>query len=109
MRIDEVEALAHQRLFVVEDHAVKVDKRLGVDKDAHIFEVVHTIAFARLGIETDVVRKPGAAAALDTEAKSPLGRGDSFLSHGYANPLQGTLSDLNALLVRRGIFRVDDD
>ena len=73
MRIDEVEALPHQRLFVVEDHAMKVDKRLGIDKDANIFEVVHAIALARLRVKTNVVRKPGAAPALDAEAKSPLG------------------------------------
>ena len=34
MRIDEVEPLPHQRLLVVEDHAVQVDEALRIDEDA---------------------------------------------------------------------------
>src|SRR5260370_26223652 len=33
VRIDEVEPLPHERLLVVEDHAVQVDEALGVDED----------------------------------------------------------------------------
>ena len=34
MGVDEVEALAHEGFFVVEDHAAEVDEALGVDEDA---------------------------------------------------------------------------
>jgi hypothetical protein len=34
VRVDEVEALAHEGLLVVEDHAAEVDEALGVDEDA---------------------------------------------------------------------------
>jgi hypothetical protein len=108
MRIDEVEALPHQRLFVVENHAVQVDKRLGVDEDANIFKVVHTIPFTRLRVETNVIGETRTAAALDAQTEAPLFRGDSFFGHGYANPLQGTIRYLDALLIRRGIFRIED-
>ena len=108
MGINEVESLPHQSLFVVEDHAMEVDKRLRVDKDTNFFEVIHTIAFSRLRVKTDVVGKAGATAALDAEAKSPLFRRDPFLGHGDANPLQGTLSYLNALLIRRAVLGIED-
>ena len=108
MWIDEVKALPHQRLFVVENHAMEVDKRLGIHKDAHIFKVVNAVAFSRLRVESNVIRQTGTAAALNAEAESPLLRRDSFFSHGYANPLQSTLRDLDALLIRRGILRIED-
>jgi hypothetical protein len=108
MRIDEVEALPHQRLFVVENHAVEVDKRLGVDEDANIFKVVHTIPFTRLRVETNVIGETRAAAALDAQTEAPLIRGDPFFGHGYANPFQSALRYLDALLIRRGILRIED-
>src|ERR1700685_3931269 len=107
MRIDEVKTLSHQRLLVVENHAVQVDKRFGVDEDAHIFKVVHTIPFARLRVETNVIGEARAATALDAQTEPPLFRGDSFFGHGYANPLQGALRYLDALLIRRGILRIE--
>jgi hypothetical protein len=108
MRIDEVEALPHQRFFVVENHSVEVDKRLGIHKDANIFKVVHTIPFTRLRVETDVIGETRAAAALDAQTEPPLFRGDSFFGHGYANPLQGAIRYLDALLIWRGILRIED-
>ena len=38
----------------------------------------------------------------------PSFRGDPLFGHGDANPLQGTLGDLDALLIRRSIFRIED-
>ena len=108
MWINEVKALPHQRLFVVENHAVEVDKRLGIHKDADVFKVVNTIPFSRLRVEPNVIGQTGTAAALNAEAESPLLRGDSFFGHGYANPLQGALRDLDALLIRRSILRIED-
>jgi hypothetical protein len=34
--VDEVEALAHEGLFEVEDHAGEVDEALGIDEDADV-------------------------------------------------------------------------
>ena len=79
MGIDEVESLPHQRLFVVENHAVEVDKRLGIDKDADIFKVVNTIAFSRLRVEANVIGETGTAAALNAQAESPLVQGRLLL------------------------------
>jgi len=108
MWIDEVKALPHQRLFVVENHAVEVDKRLGIHKDADIFKVVDAVPFSRLRIEPNVIRQTRTAAALNAEAEPPLFRGDSFFGHGYANPLQSALRDLDALLIRCSILRIED-
>jgi len=108
MGIDEVESLPHQRFFVVENHAVEIDKRLWIDKDADFFKVVHTIAFSRLRVEANVVRKTRAATALDAQTKSPLLRGDPFFGHSDSNPFQGALGDLDALLIRCCVFRVED-
>ena len=108
MWIDEVKALPHQRLLVVENHTVEIDERLGVDEDANIFKVVHTIPLTRLRIETNVIRETRAAAALNAQAEPPLLRGDSFFGHSYANPLQSALRYLDALLIRCSILRVED-
>src|SRR5271155_1990505 len=53
--IHEDESLLHQRFLVVEDHAVQVDKRLGIDKNAHIAILEDAVAFARLRVEADVI------------------------------------------------------
>ena len=53
VRIDEVESLTHQRLFVVQRHAVQIEERLGIDEDAHAVELVDAVAFAGMGIELD--------------------------------------------------------
>src|SRR5580704_11857253 len=108
MRIDEVEALPHQCLFVVENHAVQVDERLGIHKDADIFKVVDAIPFARLRVEPNVIGQTRTAAALNAKAEPPLLRGDSFFGHGYANPLQSALRNLDALLIRPSILRIED-
>ena len=108
MRINEIEALPHQRLFVIENHAVEVDKRFGIDEDTNILKVVHAIAFSGLRVEANVIGETGAAPALNALAESPLCRGNSFFGHGRANPLQGALRDLDALLIRRCVFRIED-
>src|SRR5205823_12256592 len=53
--IDEVEALLHQRVFPIQDHAVQVDERLGIHKDAHVGKLENAVAFARMRVEADVV------------------------------------------------------
>src|ERR1019366_296984 len=86
--IDEVEALAHEGLFVVEDHAAEVDEAFGVDEDADgrqgvgrrrgwgrlgqggLGEGVDAVAVAGLGVEADVVAEAGAAASADAEAEA---------------------------------------
>ena len=66
--IDEIEALLHQRLLVVEGHAVQVDEALGVDEEADAVELVDAVAFARAGVELDAVREARAASAENAEA-----------------------------------------
>src|SRR5581483_2858122 len=55
IRIHEDEALLHQRLLVVERHAVQVDEGLRINKYAHVAELKNAIAFARLRVEANVV------------------------------------------------------
>src|SRR5580704_3898013 len=55
LRIHEDEALLHERLLIIEDHAVQVDERLRIDKNADVVELKDAVAFARLRVETDVV------------------------------------------------------
>ena len=107
MGVDEVEALAHEGFFVVEDHAAEVDEALGVDEDAdgggvrgsrvemRLWEGVDTVAVAGLGVEADVVAEAGAAASLDAEAEAALVGGDAFFGHRDANALEGVFGDFD--------------
>src|ERR1022692_4279231 len=81
IRVLEREALVHQGFFVVENHAVQVDERLRIDKDANIFELKDAIAFARLRVETDVVTQSRTTTTLHTQTQSALGWRDVFLRH----------------------------
>src|SRR4051812_29318083 len=108
VRVDEVEALLHQRLFVVQHHAVQVDEALRVHEQAHTIELIHAVALTRLRIEADVVAQSAASAALYAHAKSALFRRNILLRHGYADLLQRALRHLNAFGIRRGAGRVDD-
>src|SRR6202020_3665517 len=54
--VDKVEALAHQRLFVVQHHAVQVDEGLRIAKDAAVRSVwVGRVPLPGLGIEENAV------------------------------------------------------
>ena len=57
--VDEVEALAHEGLFVVEDHAAEVDEALGVDEDADRGRVGGVVASMSLGEGVDAVALAG--------------------------------------------------
>src|ERR1035437_5742025 len=72
VRVDEVESLAHQRLFIVQRHAVQVDERLGIDEDSHTIKFINAVALAGLGIELDGVGKSRASAAYHAQAQSAL-------------------------------------
>jgi hypothetical protein len=98
VRIDEVEALAHQGFFVIEHHAVQLEERLLIDEDADVVELVDTIAFAWLRVKANVVGESGAAAALDAETQAALLRRNILLRHGDTDALQRTLGDLHAFL-----------
>src|SRR2546423_2711431 len=72
IRIHEVEALLHQRLFVVEDHAVQINEALGINEDADAVKVIDTVTLARLRIKANVVAQAAASAALHAHAQSAL-------------------------------------
>ena len=97
VRIDEVESLPHQRLFVVQRHAVQIEERLGIDEDAHAVELVDAVALAGLRVELDGIRKPRAAAAHHAQAQAALFGRNAFLGHGGADALDGAVGDLQAL------------
>src|SRR5207237_6977385 len=59
--IDEVEALTHQRLFIIQDHAVQVDEALRVNEQLYAIELIHAVALAGLGVKANVVAQPGAS------------------------------------------------
>jgi len=96
--VNEVEALAHQGLLIVEHHAVEVDEGLGVDEDADVFEVEDAVALARLRVEANVVGETGAAAALNAEAQAAFSGRDALLGHGDADALEGAVGQLDSLL-----------
>src|ERR1035437_1426131 len=87
VRIDEGESLAHQRLFIVQRHAVQVDERLGIDEDSHTIKFINAVALAGLRVELDGIRKPRASAAYHAQAQSALCGRDAFLGQGHANAL----------------------
>lgn len=106
MGIDEVEALAHEGLFVVEDHTVQVDEGLRVDKHADVLEVEDAVTVAGLGVETDIVGEPGAASALNAETQAAFGGRDALLGHGDADALEGAIRHLDSLLRGSLIFGI---
>ena len=107
--VDEVEALAHEGFFVVEDHAAEVDETLGVDEETdggrvgegrvevRLGEGVDAVALAGLGVELDGVAEAGAAASGDADAEAAGFGRDAFLGHGDADALEGAEGNLNAL------------
>ena len=94
--IHEYEALLHQRLLIIQGHAVQIDERLGVDENPHIGEQEDAVAFARLCVEADVIAQTRTAAALDAEAQAALLGRNAFLGHGSADFGQGFLGNENS-------------
>ena len=94
MGVDEVEALAHEGFFEVEDHAVEIDEALWVDEDTdrrgfcqrrvevRLSEGVNAVALAGLSVELDVVAEAGAAASGDAEAEATGVGGDVLFAGG---------------------------
>src|SRR5271157_1972319 len=77
--IHEDESLLHQCFLVVQDHAVQVDERLGIDENAYIAVLEDAVAFAGLGVEADVIAQTRTAAALHAQAQSALLGRNAFL------------------------------
>ncbi len=102
MGIHKNEPLLHQRFLVVEDHAVQVDKRLGIDEHANIAKLKDPVAVAWLRIEPDVIAQSGTPPALHAQAQSTLFGRNAFLGHRALHLAQGFLRDLNTL-GRRGL------
>src|SRR6266436_9371634 len=85
VRILEHESLLHQGLAVIENHPVQVDERLRVHKNPDVSELKHTVALARLRIESYVVTQARASAALHAQPKPTLLRRNIFLYHRRPN------------------------
>src|SRR5579863_1188277 len=97
LRVYEYESLLHQRFLVIQDHAVQVDERFRIDKDADIAELKNAVAFARLRIEADVIAQAGTSAALHTKAQAALLGRNAFLGHRDADFRDRLLGDRDAL------------
>ena len=97
MRVDEVEALAHQRLLVVEHHAVQVDERLGIDEDANVAELKDAIALGWAGFKANHVTQSRTAATLYAQPQPALSRRNLLLRHGRADVGQRLLRYLDSL------------
>ena len=109
MGVDEVEALAHEGFFVVEDHAGEIDEALGVDEEAdrrgfgergvevRLGEGIDAVTLAWLGVELDGVAEAGAAASSDADAEAAGFGSDVLLGHGDADALEGAEGELDAL------------
>src|SRR3954471_4158243 len=55
VRVDEHEALLHERFLIIERQAGEIDERLRVNEDADIAELEDAVALARLRVELDLV------------------------------------------------------
>src|SRR5581483_6502154 len=95
LRIHKDKSLLHQRLLIVERHAVQVDERLRVDEYADVGELKNPVAFPWLRIEPDVVTQPGTPAALHAQAQPALLGRDAFLHHRAADLSDRLLGDLD--------------
>ena len=97
IRVHEHEALLHERLLVIQGHAVQVDERFRIDEDSHIAKLEDAVTLARLRVEANVVAQPGASAALHAKTQSALLGRDAFFHDGGADsapelyPLPGRL------------------
>src|SRR5258707_10477880 len=107
VRILEHKALLHQGFVVIENHPVQVDERLRVHKNPDVSELKHTVALARLRIESYVVTQARASAALHAQTKSTLLRRNIFFHHRGANPFERVVSHLDALGWSLGRGRFD--
>src|ERR1700730_7116059 len=87
VRIDEVESLPDQRFLEVQRHAVKIDERLGIDKDAHAVEFEDAIALTRMAVELHDIGQAGTSSAGYAETKTAFLSRDAFLGHRNANAL----------------------
>src|ERR1035437_536148 len=74
VRIDEVESLPHQCFLIVERHAMQIEERLRIDKNAHTIKVIDAVAFAGPRVELDGIRKTRAPAAHDAQPQAALFR-----------------------------------
>src|SRR6266481_1354874 len=102
VRILEHESLLHQAFAVIENHPVQVDERLRVHKNPDVSELKHTVALARLRIESYVVTQARASAALHAQTKSTLLRRNILFHHRGANLLERIVGHLDALGRSRG-------
>ena len=114
IRVDEVEALTHQRLLEVEHHAGEIEEALGVDEDADgaaaagvvggfdaLAKDKGAVVLAGLGVKADVIAEAGAAAALDADAQPTRVGRDAFLGHRHPDAFECILRDLDGLLRAR--------
>src|SRR6201993_2059390 len=112
--VDEVEALAHEGFFEVEDHSGEVEEALGVDEESDRRGVswvaggfdacsvdVDAVALAGLRVEADGVAESGAASSLDAYPEAALLGRDAFLGHCDADALEGVFGDLDSGLSAR--------
>ena len=97
-------SLLHQRLLVVEHHAVQVDERFRVNEEADAIELEDPVALAGLAIEADVLALPRAPSALHPQVKPAALLGNILLGHGAAHAGDGLLCNRDALRRRRLSF-----
>src|SRR5947199_3827923 len=79
IRVDEIEALPHQRLFIVKRHAMQINKRFGIDEHAYTVEIKDAVTLSRMAVELDGIGKPRASASHHTEPQSAFFRRNAFL------------------------------
>src|SRR3569623_1828938 len=99
LRIDELEAAAHQRGRVFQRRAVEVHVALRVDEDPHgpVLEGQHLVLGTRLAVgPLEQVREARAATAADTDAQPlrPAGAG----ARGLLDLVDGALCDFDGHL-----------
>src|SRR5882762_487337 len=70
VRILKNEALAHQRLFILERRAVQIQKTFGVDEEARAELFEDFVAVAGLRIQPHGIGEAGTAAALNANAQA---------------------------------------
>src|SRR6185295_1770634 len=70
VRIIEFKTGLHQRLFIIERHAVQKNHTLGIDKNLYVFKLENLVGGSRLRIELELIAQTRTTASEHTKPKA---------------------------------------
>ena len=62
----------HQRVLLIQRHAVQIENALGIHENLHVVEVEDLVGWPRLRVELELIAEAGASAAQHAQAQPTL-------------------------------------